>query len=861
MKKLDEVDPMIQYALTKINTEKDNDSSSSGVEFVEMTDSAQGSTILGESTIQNMHDLTTENTFETNNTRDSSEIFHFSSKLSVSKEASSGKRKATLEDAHGTGKNAWEGHANADEERRIVELSHAVCDAMDRSMREVYILLEQRAQLISSVLERARSSEKTLIENRPQQGKYAHMSHGSKCMNKEIDLKAINVEDTSRYPLGSSDLSYSDKTNRNLHEFDRCMNASKINDAYTGIGSRTKESIFQQRDMSEECETVPQLARNGVFKIPMESLQKQSALEKHEPMPEILLSEDGDTQATQAEADPGSRELTFKQIQAYVCLRKVFRLYDFRQNQLQIISAVLDGRDVFVLMPTGGGKSLTFQLPAIISRGITVVVSPLLALIQDQIKNLLAKGIPAVAINSSLTKSERDIAYHMILMVGLDKDKHEPTEKRMPVTKIVYATPELLVESQTFNRALETLSQQNRLTRFVIDEAHCVSQWGHDFRPDYTQLFRLKERYPNIPITALTATATAAVKKDVTDALRLKNCKIFTQSFNRPNLKYRVIPKTKNQIAEIVSFIETHYPEDSGIIYCLSKRDCEWLAETLQKDHGIRAGYYHAGLSTKERTERAREWDSSHIRVIVATIAFGMGIDKKDVRYVLHYSLPKSLEGYYQETGRAGRDQLNSECVLYYTYSDKKKIDYMIDRNESASAEAKSRQRRHLQEVISYCENKTDCRRHLLLHYFGETFNKFCGDGCDNCQRGGSVQQINCLQEALQIIKVVQKEKLITEGHLITEMRSYSKKTKDLLSRTIRWLVGKGHLETKLVMGARGFSWSYIKPGQGTPTEVLISMHTEESKPRVRPKMLKQMASAHTKSCYQAPDGMDNIDV
>ncbi|KAI5191344.1 bloom syndrome protein [Nematocida sp. AWRm77] len=521
---------------------------------------------------------------------------------------------------------------------------------------------------------------------------------------------------------------------------------------------------------------------------------------------------------------------TENQWRAYVCLKKVFCLSSFRCNQLEIITQALEGKDLFVLMPTGGGKSLTFQLPAIMSEGITVVISPLLALIQDQIKNLIKRGIPAVAITSALTKTEKALAMQLLTCTGETIHSNKYKNMSVPLIKIVYVTPELLVISSSFNHILRTLLEKQRLSRFIIDEAHCVSQWGHDFRPDYTQMSLLKRDYPSVPITALTATATPAVQKDILSALQLSKCTVFSQSFNRPNIKYTVRPKVANPLPDIVSFVQTYYPEDSGIIYCLSKKDCEWLSEQLNRTYRMRTGYYHAGLSKKERTEIAHKWDTSQIQIVVATIAFGMGIDKKDVRFVVHYSLPKSLEGYYQETGRAGRDQLESECVLFYSYIDKKKLEFMIDRGET-SMEAKNRQKDLLRRVISFCENKAECRRALILQYFGEDFGGECNQGCDNCKNRKDIKQIDCLKEALIIKDLVSRVSQITESILVKKCKFQSTQSKDIITRVVRWMVGQGYLKTKLVIGDRGFSWSYLVQGQGTPKSALISIHPDEIAP------------------------------
>ncbi|OVA10929.1 Helicase [Macleaya cordata] len=417
--------------------------------------------------------------------------------------------------------------------------------------------------------------------------------------------------------------------------------------------------------------------------------------------------------------------------------RKVFGNHSFRPNQREVINATMSGFDVFVLMPTGGGKSLTYQLPALICQGITLVISPLVSLIQDQIMHLLQANIPAAYLSANMEWTEQQEIFRE-LNSGCCK------------YKLLYVTPEKVAKSDVLLRQLESLNARQALSRIVVDEAHCVSQWGHDFRPDYQGLGILKQKFPNIPVLALTATATASVKEDVVQALGLVNCIVFRQSFNRPNLWYSIIPKTKKCLEDIDKFIKENHFDECGIIYCLSRLDCEKVAEKLQ-ECGHKASFYHGSMDPQQRAFVQKQWSKDEINIICATVAFGMGINKPDVRFVIHHSLPKSIEGYHQECGRAGRDGQRSSCVLYYSYSDYIRVKHMISQGVIEQSPFASGSRRtslanperiletnieNLLRIVSYCENDVDCRRLLQLVHFGEKFDPAnCGKTCDNCSK------------------------------------------------------------------------------------------------------------------------------
>ena len=383
-------------------------------------------------------------------------------------------------------------------------------------------------------------------------------------------------------------------------------------------------------------------------------------------------------------------------------LKENFGFEKFRPNQEDIINCVLSGQDTLAIMPTGGGKSICFQLPALLFTGITIVISPLIALMKDQVDSLKANGIEACFINSSQTEDERQYYIEQL---------------KSNIIKLVYIAP----ESLSF---LDNLFNNLTVSLIAIDEAHCISAWGHDFRPAYTNLGYLKNRFPSTPILALTATADKATRKDISDQLNLINPKTFVTSFDRKNLSLEVRPAL-DRVKQIIDFIKEK-PNEPGIVYCLSRKTTEELAEKLQKV-GVNAKAYHAGLDNKIRSKTQDEFINDDCQVVCATIAFGMGIDKSNVRWVIHYNLPKNIEGYYQEIGRAGRDGLPSETVLFESYGDMIQLQKFASQGLNAEVQlAKLERMKQYADALS-------CRRKILLSYFGELVTENCGN-CDICK-------------------------------------------------------------------------------------------------------------------------------
>ncbi|KAA9346051.1 DNA helicase RecQ [Adhaeribacter soli] len=430
-------------------------------------------------------------------------------------------------------------------------------------------------------------------------------------------------------------------------------------------------------------------------------------------------------------------------IQAAKHILKDYFGYDsFRPMQQDIIESVLQNQDVLVLMPTGGGKSLCYQVPALVKPGLCVVVSPLIALMKDQVEALREYGVKAEYLNSTQSSREQEQIENACLAGEL---------------KLLYVSPEKLLSAGFFN-----FLKRLPLNLFAIDEAHCISSWGHDFRPEYTQLKFLKEQFPEVPVIALTATADKLTRQDIQQQLKLEDPKVFISSFDRPNIYLQVKPG-RDRIKQILNFLDAH-PGQPGIIYCLSRNATESLAAKLQAG-GYNAAYYHAGLPAERRATTQEKFLRDDVQIICATIAFGMGIDKSNVRWVIHYNLPKNLEGYYQEIGRAGRDGARSEALLFYSYADVASLRSMLMEGKEGQVDL---QMTKLERMQQYAE-ATFCRRQILLQYFGETKAEPCRN-CDICRNPPATFDGTLLaQKALSAITRV-KEKA-TLGTLIDVLR------------------------------------------------------------------------------------------
>ena len=415
-------------------------------------------------------------------------------------------------------------------------------------------------------------------------------------------------------------------------------------------------------------------------------------------------------------------------------LKQYFGFDTFKKGQEAIIRSLLAGHDVFVLMPTGGGKSLCYQLPALLMPGTAIVISPLIALMKNQVDAIRHQGGEdgvAHFINSSLSRAQIEAVKHDI---------------RTGVTKLLYVAPESLTKEEN----VEFLRSVT-ISFYAVDEAHCISEWGHDFRPEYRKIRPIMNEIGKAPVIALTATATKKVRMDIKKNLAILDADEYKSSFNRPNLYYEVRPKTQNVDKDIVRFIRQH-PRQSGIIYCLSRKKVEELTEVLLTND-IKAAAYHAGMDSAARTSTQDDFLMERIDVIVATIAFGMGIDKPDVRFVIHYDIPKSLEGYYQETGRAGRDGGEGLCVAFYARKDLQKLEKFMEGKPVAEQDIG---RQLLKETAAYAESAV-CRRKLLLHYFGEQYDRDNCEGCDNCLH--PKEQMEAGTQLMQLLQTIKATK------------------------------------------------------------------------------------------------------
>ncbi len=388
-------------------------------------------------------------------------------------------------------------------------------------------------------------------------------------------------------------------------------------------------------------------------------------------------------------------------------LKETFGYDTFRPHQREVIENVLAGRDTLAVMPTGGGKSLCYQIPALLFDGLTVVVSPLISLMKDQVEQLRAFGVPALFINSSLSSQDY---------------QHNMEQVKRGEVKLLYVAPETLLTP----RILSLLSGL-KVDLLTIDEAHCISEWGHDFRPEYRQIVEVRKRFPNTVCLALTATATTRVRQDIRATLEFTTTNEFVASFNRENLYLEVLRK-RDPISQTIRILERH-KDQSGIIYCFSRRQVDELAMVLASK-GYSVLPYHAGLEDLERKQNQEAFIRDDAQIIVATIAFGMGINKPNVRFIIHFDLPKSIESYYQEIGRAGRDGLPAHCTLLFNYSDVAKINYFIDQKEG---DEKRIATGHLDAIVRYAEDELTCRRKPLLNYFGESYSAQTCSNCDNC--------------------------------------------------------------------------------------------------------------------------------
>lgn len=510
-------------------------------------------------------------------------------------------------------------------------------------------------------------------------------------------------------------------------------------------------------------------------------------------------------------------------------LRRVFGYHSFRSHQEAIIDRVIGGQDAFVLMPTGGGKSLCYQIPALHRNGVAIVVSPLISLMKDQVDALVANGVSAAYYNSSMGSEQgRQVLARM--------HNHE--------LDLLYIAPERLLSASFLDRLTEI-----DLSLFAIDEAHCVSQWGHDFRPEYVQLGILRERFPDVPLIALTATADTQTRQDIVNQLKLGEAETFVSGFDRPNIRYSVLDKHK-PFDQLMSFLSSHN-EQSGIIYALSRRKVEDVAGRLQAE-GIKAEPYHAGFSAAQRSLVQEQFLKDEINVVVATVAFGMGIDKPNVRFVVHYDLPKHIEGYYQETGRAGRDGLSSEALLLYGAQDVVTARRLVENNENPHQQ---RIELHKLNAMVALAESVSCRRRALLNYFGERLEQDCGN-CDVCLNPperfdatvDAQKALSCvyrvgqrfgMKHVLDVLRGADTERIRNLGH--DRLSTYgigSDKSEVEWSSLFRQLIHHGYLIQDIA------DYSVLKLSQDARPLLRGEIKLELAKPRIKEKASKRKSKA-----------------
>jgi ATP-dependent DNA helicase RecQ len=521
-------------------------------------------------------------------------------------------------------------------------------------------------------------------------------------------------------------------------------------------------------------------------------------------------------------------------------LKHYFGYDSFRLGQREVIAAALEGQDLLVIMPTGGGKSICFQLPALLKPGVMVVVSPLIALMQDQVTALQVNQISATYLNSSLSQAETRDREAQLLRGEI---------------KLLYVAPERLF-NPTFLGLLKQVKERVGLSAFTIDEAHCVSEWGHDFRPEYRRLAELRDRYPDVPMMALTATATDRVRQDMLHQLRLRDPYVHLASFNRPNLYYEVRSKHRNLYDEVLQYVQKN--EGSGIIYCASRRQVDELTAKLQRD-GISVLPYHAGLNDRDRFSNQTRFLRDDVQVMVATVAFGMGINKPDVRFVIHHDLPRNIESYYQEAGRAGRDGEDAACILYFAPKDIRTIDWMIDQKVNpATGEPLEQEQRiarqQLRQVIDYAEG-TVCRRTIQLSYFGEPFPGDCSN-CDNCRNPKPLEDwtvdaqkfLSCvarcqerfgMNHIIEVLRGSKGQRVLQKGHDKLSTYGIGKdKTADSWKHLSRTLLQQGLMDETTdgypVLKLNARSWEVLRKQQPVYVAVAVQSSDPDQRPETR---------------------------